>query len=67
MGILADRDINLRLMGYYIKNYGFRDDEHWLATDAVNIRRFTRDGRLIILKCHIIKGTVTERVMEYLG
>ncbi len=65
MGILSTKTISENLLSYYIKNYGYRENEEWLPVEAINVRRFIRSGKLIILKCHIIKGTVTDKIMEY--
>ncbi len=65
MGILSENTINAMLMSYYIEHYGFRSDEEWLPSEALNIRRFVRDGRLVILRCHIVNGSVSEKVAEY--
>ena len=62
MGILTSEKIDECLYNYYVEHFGERDSDRWCERPAVNVAVFVRDGRIITLKCHILKGYVSETV-----
>lgn len=60
--ILNRAECKGQLKAYYLGKYGQRDTDRWYDTSAVNVGAFARDGKLIVLKCHLLTGEVTERV-----
>ncbi len=61
-GILTLEEIHSNLETYYKEVYGERKTDEWLGTPAVNVARFVRDGKTVVLNCHITKGSVKEKV-----
>lgn len=60
MAILTKEQLNNYLYEYYKKHYGERDTDIWHEQPAVNVWVFSRDGKYITLKSHILTGEVTE-------
>lgn len=46
------------LFAYYLEHYGQRNDDTWHECSAVNVKCFSRDGKYIYLKCHILTGKI---------
>lgn len=62
--ILEKEELNNYLYQYYVKNYGKRDTDIWYEQPAVNVWMFSREGKFITLKSHIITGKVTEHIED---
>ena len=64
MSIFDKELYNRNLYEYYIKHYGERDTDEWHEQPAVNVWMFSRDGKTIVLKSHILTGEVTEKIVD---
>ena len=64
MGFLDKEIYNKNLYEYYVKHYGERDTDIWYEQPAVNVCVFSRDGKIIALKSHILTGEVTEKITK---
>ena len=62
--ILTEKQLHSRLDKYYKRHYGERDTDNWYVNPAVNVWMFERDGKIVVLKCHIITGEVTEQTED---
>lgn len=62
--ILTEKQLHSRLDKYYKKHYGERDTDNWYVNPAVNVWMFERDGKTIVLQCHILTGEVTEKIAD---
>ena len=58
MNILEKNMMNEHLYNYYKENYGELKTDKWFEQPAVNVWVFEREGKIIILKCHILNGNV---------
>jgi hypothetical protein len=58
--LLTDKQLHSRLNKYYKKHFGELDTDEWYVNPANNVWKFKRDGKTIILKCHVVTGEVTE-------
>ena len=43
---------------YYAEHFGERESDIWLDSSAINVRTFSRDGKYISLKSHILTGEI---------
>ena len=59
--ILTEKQLHNRLDKYYKEHCGERDTDNWYVNPAVNVWMFERDGKTIVLQCHILTGEVTEK------
>ena len=59
---LTKRQIAEILRKFYIEHYGANDTDIWYEQPAANVWMFSRNGKTITLKCHILTGTVTEQI-----
>lgn len=64
MKVLTEKQLHNRLDKYYKKHYGELDTDEWSVNPAVNVWMFERDGKIIILQCHILTGEVTENIKD---
>ena len=65
MSKILDKEIlKENLYNYYIEHYGERSTDEWLDCPAVNAWIFIRDGKRIMLNCHILTGVVKESVRD---
>ena len=62
--ILTEKQLHSILDKYYKKHYGERDTDEWHVNPAVNVWMFERDEKTIVLKCHILTGEVTEKIVD---
>ena len=62
--ILTKRQIAEILRKYYIEHYGTNDADIWYEQPAANVWIFSRNGKIITLKCHILTGMVTRTEEE---
>lgn len=62
--ILTEKQLHNRLNKYYKEHYGECDTDEWYVNPAVNMWKFIRDGKTIVLQCHIITGEVTEKIVN---
>ena len=62
--ILTEKQLHSILDKYYKKHYGDCDTDEWYVNPAVNVWMFIRDGKTIMLKCHILTGEVTEKIID---
>lgn len=60
--LLTDKQLHSRLNKYYKKHFGELDTDEWYVNPANNVWKFKRDKKIIILKCHVITGEVTEEI-----
>ena len=58
--MLEKNEISKRLYDYYKETYGELECDEWFEQTAVNVRVFSRNGKIITLKCHILSGEVGE-------
>lgn len=49
-----------RLREFYLRNYGERESDVWYEQPAVNVWVFSREGRIVTLKSHVLTGSVSE-------
>ncbi len=63
-GILSSERMQELLLEHYREHFGEREDDILLPCDAENILRIKRGDRLIILNCHITKGSVTHKMKQ---
>ncbi len=61
MKTLTEKQMHTRLDKYYKKHFGERDTDEWAVNPALNIWKFIRDGKTIILVCDMQTGEVTEK------
>ena len=64
MSLLTKNQFTEILREYYLNNYGERNTDIWYDQPAVNVWVFSRDGKIITLKSHVITGKVTEQIEE---
>ena len=64
MAVLTKEQIELNLKKYYIERYGDNSTDYWYEQPAVNVWVFSRDGKIITLKCHILTGAVSETIQD---
>ena len=62
--ILSKSEMQMLINDYYVEHYGKRDDDVWHECGALNVGCFSRDGKIIILKCHILTGEIEEKVED---
>lgn len=62
MGILSKEACDRVLRAYYEKHCGIRETDVWYESSAVNVRAFRREDMIIILKCHVLTGEVSEQI-----
>ncbi len=62
MGLLTKDQINHCLNVYYEEHHGRKDTDIWYPQPAVNVWLFERDNQIVMLKCHILTGEVTETI-----
>ncbi len=62
--ILSEEELQECLQRHYRESCGARDTDEWLPPPATNVRAFVRDGKRVVLNCHILTGVVTEKVYE---
>lgn len=62
--ILTEKQLHSRLDKYYREHYGECDTDNWYVNPAVNVWMFERDGKTIVLQCHILTGEVTEKIAD---
>ena len=60
MKVLTEKQLHNRLDKYYKKHYGELDTDEWYVNPEVNVWKFERDGKTIILVCDEQTGEVTE-------
>ena len=60
MKVLTEKQMHNRLDKYYKKHYGELDTDEWYVNPEVNVWKFERDGKTIILVCDEQTGDVTE-------
>ena len=58
---LTEKQISNRLDNYYKEYYGERDTDEWYVNPDINIWKFERNGKTIVLECNKETGRVTER------
>jgi len=64
MAILTNEQIDTYLRKYYNEHYGENDTDNWYEQPAVNVWVFSRDDKIITLKCHILTGVVSETIED---
>ena len=64
MKILTKAQLEERLRAYYEKHYGENDTDVWYEPPATNVWMFRREGKIIVLQCHILSGEVTAQTKE---
>lgn len=62
--MLSKTQIEHYLTQYYKENYGENDGDVWYDQPAANVWVFSRNGKIITLKCHILTGIVTKTEEE---
>lgn len=60
--ILGKEKFTKRLQDYYISHYGEETTDVWYEQPAVNVWVFSRNGKIITLKSHVLTGEVTHQV-----
>ena len=60
---LTEKQMQTRLEKYYKKHFGERDTDEWYINPALNIWKFERDGKIIILKCDEETGDVFDNII----
>lgn len=60
--MLTEKGLQSRLNRYYKRVYGERDTDEWAVNPAVNVWKFEREGKTIILVCDIVTGEITEKI-----
>jgi len=60
MKTLTEKQLHSRLNKYYKKYYGERDTDEYYVNPDINIWKFKRDGKIIILTCNKYTGEITE-------
>jgi len=64
MSILTKTQFQEILYQYYIEHYGEQTSDKWYDQPAVNVWVFSRDGKIITLKSHVLTGEVSEQIEE---
>ena len=59
--ILTEKQLHSKLNKYYKEHYGELDTDEWYVNPKVNVWKFVRDGKIIILECDIRTGKVIEK------
>ncbi len=60
MKTLTEKQLHTRLDKYYKKHYGELDTDEWYVNPEVNVWKFERNKKTIILVCDMQTGEVTE-------
>ena len=63
--LLTKDHINDCLYKHYRDFYGEQDSDIWYEQPATNVWVFSRNGKVITLKCHILTGKITAQTEEY--
>ena len=58
--MLTEKQMHTRLNNYYKEHYGEDDYDEWYVNPSDNSWKFKRGDRIIILKCDVYTGKVTE-------
>lgn len=61
MKILTEKQLHNRLNKYYKEHYGELDTDEWYVNPSINVWKFNRDNKTIILVCDMKTGEVTEK------
>lgn len=59
--MLTEKQIFNCLNKYYKKYYGELETDEWFVNPKVNVWKFIREGKIIILECNIETSEITER------
>ena len=59
--ILSEKIMSALLRKYYEEHYGIRNDDLFYEKPAKNVWMFLREGRIIVLSCHILNGNVSAK------
>lgn len=59
--ILSNEIISALLKEHYESKYGVRAEDLFYEQPAKNVWMFAREGKIIILSCHILNGSVSAK------
>ena len=62
--ILSEQMLSALLKKHYEDYYGARCDDFFYEKPARNVWMFLREGKIIVLCCHLVNGRVSAKEIE---